>query len=66
MFMICFMFMLRFDSQELHIDEITKIKKSKDGTNDKNRQMTIDIKLQMAILRDYAVLLESDVNIRNL
>lgn len=66
MFMICFMFMLRFDSQELHIDEITKIKKSKDGTNDNNRQMTIDIKLQMAILRDYAVLLESDVNIRNL
>lgn len=66
MFMICFMFMLRFDSQELHIDEITKIKKSKDGTIDKNRQMTIDIKLQMAILRDYAVLLESDVNIRNL
>lgn len=44
MFMICFMFMLRFDSQELHIDDITKKKKreSKDGINDNNRQMTID------------------------
>lgn len=27
MFMICFKFMLRFDSQELHIDEIKKKKK---------------------------------------
>lgn len=34
MFTISFMFMLRFDSQELHIDDITKIKKSKDGIND--------------------------------
>lgn len=38
MFTIYFMFMLRFDSQELHIDDITKIKKSKDGINDNNRQ----------------------------
>lgn len=66
MFMIYFMFMLRFDSQELHRDDITKIKKSKDGINDNNRQMTIDIKLQISILRDYAVWLESDVNIQNL
>lgn len=65
MFMICLMFMLRFDSQELYIDERTKKKKSKDGTNDNNRQMTIDIKLQIAILRDYAVWLQSDVNIQN-
>lgn len=34
MFTICFMLMLRFDSQELHIDDIMKIKKSKDGIND--------------------------------
>lgn len=61
------MLMLRFDSQELHIDDITKKKKkSKDGINDNNRQRTIDIKLQIAILRDYAVWLQSDVNIQNL
>lgn len=64
MFMICFMFMLRFDSQELHIDEIKK--KSKDGINDNNRQMTIDRKLQIAISRDYRAWLESDVNIKNI
>lgn len=65
MFMICVMFMLRFDSQELHIDEIKK-KKSKDGINDNNSQMTIDRKLQIAISRDYRAWLESDVNIKNI
>lgn len=43
-----------------------KKKKSKDGINDNNRQRTIDIKLQIAILRDYAVWLQSDVSIQNL
>lgn len=66
MFMICFMFMLRFDSQELHIDEINKKKKSKDGINDNNRQMTIDRKLQIAISRDYRAWLKSEVNIKNI
>lgn len=43
-----------------------KKKKSKDGINDNNRQMTIDRKLQIAISRDYRAWLESDVNIKNI
>lgn len=43
-----------------------KKEKSKDGKNDNNRQMTIDIKLLIAILRDYAVWLQYGVNIQNL
>lgn len=62
MFLICFMLMPR----TAHRWHNEKKKKSKDGINDNNRQRTIDIKLQIAILRDYAVWLQSDVNIQNL